>query len=75
MRQGKEMDTKFVIFVIISALLVVAIYSSSIFFVSAEVYVTCTGNSKTSTTCLVADGKKFTTWDCTVKQRWQNMEL
>jgi len=67
MRQGKEMDTKFVTFAIISSLLVAAIYSSSIFFVSAALNTICTGTSPTTTTCVVQDGRKFTTWECKTK--------
>jgi hypothetical protein len=67
MRQGKEMDTKFVIFVIISAVLVAATYSSSTYFVSAELVTTCTGTSKTKTTCFVndTDNYEITEWKCT----------
>jgi hypothetical protein len=60
------MDVKFVIFVFISTFLVAAIYSSSIFFVSA-VNTVCTASSKTTTTCVVEDGKVFTTWECKTK--------
>ena len=62
MRQGKEMDSKFVIFVVISTLLVVSIYSSSYMF---QVFVegaivggaTCTpqGGGKTRCCAVVVD--------------------
>ena len=59
------MDTKYSIFVIISALLVAAIYSysSSIFFVSAAT-TSCSATSKTTTTCVVQDDKGLSAWDC-----------
>ena len=58
---------KFVVFVVISAVLVTGIYSSSIFFVSAALNTICTGTSPTTTTCVVQDGRKFTTWECKTK--------
>jgi hypothetical protein len=62
------MNIKFVIFVVISALLVGAIYSSSTFVVFAAV-TSCIAVSKTMEQCTVLDeeDKSFTSWTCTTK--------
>jgi len=66
MRQGKEMDTKFVIFMVISTLLVVAIYSSSYMFqvfvegvIVGEATCTSQGGGKTRCCAVVVDSIVF----------------
>jgi hypothetical protein len=69
------MDIKFFIFVAISILFVAAIYSSSTYFVYADVSTTCTYTSKTTSHCTVFDedgqhsfkckkNKDGKTWSC-----------
>jgi len=54
------------IFTLTSTLLVLAIYSSSTNFVSAETRTACYGTSKTTTTCIVSDTETgdSSVWDC-----------
>lgn len=49
------MHTKFVILGIIGTLLVAAIYTSSTYFVFAEIVTSCVGTSKTTTNCSTYD--------------------
>jgi hypothetical protein len=69
------MHAKFVIFVAVSTLFVAAIYSSSTYFVFADVSTTCTYTSKTTSHCTVFDedgqhsfkckkNKDGKTWSC-----------
>jgi len=57
---------KFVVFVVISAVLVTGIYSSSIFFVSAAT-TSCRPTSKTTTICTVEDEEGLSAWECKTK--------
>jgi hypothetical protein len=60
------MDTKIIISVILGTLLVSAIYSSSIFFVSAAT-TSCLATSKTTTICTVEDDQGWSAWECKTK--------
>ena len=60
------MYTKIAIFGVISAVLVTAIYSSSAYFVSAEILTDCSGDKKTQR-CSTYDTEfnDFSNWTCT----------
>ena len=64
------MDAKFVIFVSVSAILIAAVYSSSVFIVFAETITYCSYNkSKTKASCSNIDDSgpstEVTNWSCT----------
>jgi len=63
------MDTRFVIFVVITTLLVVGIYSSSAYFLFAESNTYCRPAGKGQTRCVVTDEdtKTATSWLCEKK--------
>ena len=59
------MDTRFLIFGILSTMFFAGIYSSSIFFVSAAPITSCFPTSKTTTICTVIDDDDdMTSWEC-----------
>jgi hypothetical protein len=68
MRQGKEMDTRFLIFAILSTLLLAGIHSSSTTLAAKTTGITrsCTATSTTTTVCTTIDHdfKDVSEWNC-----------
>ncbi|TLX88840.1 MAG: hypothetical protein E6K94_11585 [Thaumarchaeota archaeon] len=64
------MQFKSVVFVIIVTLLTGAIFSSSAYFVSAEIVTSCSGTSKKTTECTTYDteANKLDKWKCTLNK-------